>query len=53
MVRTIYQQPSAEEVHAQLHRVIDQLEDRFPQAASMLAEAGPDVLAFTAFPVPH
>ena len=33
--------------------MIDQLEDRFPQAASMLAEAGPDVLAFTAFPVPH
>ena len=53
MVRTVYQQPSADEVHAQLHRVIDQLEDRFPQAASMLAEAGPDVLAFTAFPVPH
>ena len=53
MVRTVYQQPSAEEVHAQLHRVIDQLEDRFPQAASMLVEAGPDVLAFTAFPVPH
>ena len=23
------------------------------QAASMLAEAGPDILAFTAFPVPH
>ena len=53
MVRTVYQQPSAEEVHAQLHRVIDQLEDRFPQAASMLVEAGPDVLAFTAFPVAH
>ncbi len=55
MVRTVYHQPSAEEVHAQMHRVIDQLEDRFPQAASMLAEAGPDVLAFTAFPfpVPH
>ena len=53
MVRTVYQQPSAEEVHAQQHRVIDQLEDRFPQAASVLAEAGPDVLAFTAFPVAH
>lgn len=53
MVRTVYQQPSAEEVHAQLNRVIDQLEDRFPQAALMLSEAGPDVLAFTAFPVVH
>ena len=53
MVRAVYQQPSAEEVHTQLHRVIYQLEDRFSQAASVLAEAGPDVLAFTAFPVAH
>ena len=53
MVRTVYQQPSPEGVHAQLDRVIDQLENRFPQAASVLAEAGPDILAFTAFPVAH
>ncbi len=53
MVRAVYRQPPAEEVHAQLHRVIDQLKDRSPQAASMLAEAGSDVLASTAFPVPH
>ena len=53
MVRTAYQQPSPEEVHAQLDRVIDQLEDRFPQAASVLSEAGPDILAFAAFPVAH
>ena len=32
---------------------IDQLENRFPQAASVLSEAGPDLLAFTAFPVAH
>ena len=32
MVRTIYQQPSAEEVHTQLDRVVDQLNDRFPEA---------------------
>ena len=32
MVRTIYQQPSAEEVHSQLHRVVDQLSERFPDA---------------------
>ena len=30
MVRTIYQQPSPDEVHAQLDRVTDQLQDRFP-----------------------
>ena len=53
MVRTIYQQPSAEEVHSQLERVADQLSDRFPQASSMLAEDGADVLAFTGFPGAH
>ncbi len=53
MVRTIYQQPSAEEVHSQLERVVDQLSERFPQASSMLDEAGADVLAFTGFPGAH
>ena len=53
MVRTIYQQPSAEEVHSQLERVVDQLSERFPQASSMLDEAGADVLAFTGFPGTH
>lgn len=53
MVRTIYQQPSAEEVQVQLERVVDQLSDRFPDASSMLAEAGVDVLAFTSFPGAH
>ena len=33
MVRTIYQQPSPDEVHAQLDRVTDQLQNRFPQVA--------------------
>ena len=36
MVRTIYQQPSPDEVHAQLDRVTDQLQNRFPQVASLL-----------------
>ena len=53
MVRTIYQQPSAEEVHAQLERVSDQLSDRFADASSMLTEAGADILAFTHFPQAH
>ena len=51
--RTIYQQPSPDEVHAQLDRVTDQLQDRFPQVASLLDEAGPDVLAFSSFPLAH
>ena len=53
MVRTIYQQPSPEEVHAQHQRVVAQLEERFPEAAGRLEEAGADILAFTAFPVAH
>jgi putative transposase len=52
-VRTLYQQPSAEAVHAQHQRVVEQLERRFPEAAALLAEAGPDILAFTAFPLAH
>ena len=53
MVRTIYQQPSPDEVHAQLDRVTSQLQNRFPQVASLLDEAGPDVLAFSSFPLAH
>ena len=29
------------------------LDERFPQAAELLADADPDILAFTAFPVAH
>ena len=54
MVGNIYQQPSPQEVHAQLERVIAQLQDPFPQvAASLLDEAGADVLAFSSFPLAH
>ena len=53
MVRTIYQQPSAEDVHGQHARMVGMLDERFPQAAALLADAGPDILAFTAFPVAH
>lgn len=53
LVRSIFAQPSAEEVRAQLERVIDQLETRFPKAAEILAEAAPDITAFCAFPHEH
>ena len=53
MVRSIYQQPSAQEVHIQHGKVVEQLAERFPQAAAMLDEAGADILAFTHFPVEH
>ena len=53
MVRSIYQQPSAQEVHIQHGKVVEQMAERFPQAASMLDEAGADILSFTGFPPAH
>ena len=52
-VRTIYQQLSPAEVHGQLDRVVEQLREPFAQVAELLADAAPDILAFTAFPVAH
>ena len=34
-------------------RIVDQLATRFPEAAALLEEAAPDLLAFTAFPKEH
>ncbi len=53
MVRTIFAQPDAATVHEQHRRIIDQLATRFPEAAALLEEAAPDLLAFTAFPKEH
>jgi putative transposase len=53
LVRSIYQQTDATEVWARHGQVVEQLQARFPEAATMLADAGPDILAFTAFPQPH
>ena len=53
MVRTIHQQPCAAEMHSQLGRVVDQLNDWFPKTSSILAEAGPGIPAFTSFPNAH
>ena len=53
LVRTIFAQPSAEEVQAQLRRVVAQLEDRFPDVARMLEEAAADITAFSSFPIEH
>jgi putative transposase len=50
LMRSIYAQPSSEEVWAQHARVVSQLEGRFPDAGKMLTDAAEDVLAFTAFP---
>ena len=53
MVRTIFAQPDADMVREQQRRIVDQLETRFPEAAALLEEAAPDLLAFTAFPKEH
>jgi len=53
MVRTIFAQPDAGTVHEQHARVVTQLEQRFPEAAALLEEAGPEILAFTTFPKEH
>ena len=33
--------------------MVEQLREPFPQVAELLADAAPDILAFTAFPVSH
>lgn len=53
LVRSIFEQPDAESAWAQHTRVVEQLVGRFDAAAELLAEAGPEVLAFTAFPKAH
>jgi transposase-like protein len=53
MVRTIFAQPDADTVREQHRRIVDQLEQRFPEAAALLDEAAPDLLAFTGFPKEH
>jgi transposase-like protein len=53
LVRTIFAQPAAEEVEAQLRRVTLQLEERFPEVARLLDEAACDITAFASFPQEH
>ncbi len=50
LLRTIYDQASAEEVHAQFKRVLDTLTEKLPAVAAHLDDARADILAFTAFP---
>jgi putative transposase len=51
LVRTIFEQPDHDSVWAQHERVVEQLAGRFDDAAAMLIDAGPDLLAFSTFPV--
>jgi putative transposase len=53
LVRTIFEQPDATQVAAQHARVVEQLTDRFPDAADMLVDAANELLAFASFPREH
>ena len=53
LVRSIFAQPDQEAVWAQHARMVEQLQEKFEAAAALLAEAGPDVLAFATFPREH
>ncbi len=52
-IRTIFAQPDAGQVRAQLEEVAAKLAPGFPTVAAMLSEAKEDILAFSAFPVAH
>jgi putative transposase len=51
--RSIFAQPTAEEVRAQQGRVVEQLEGRFREAAAPLVEAAEDLLASATSPTEH
>jgi putative transposase len=53
LIRTIFAQPDGTSVWAQLERVVDQLQARFPDVATALVDMAPDLLAFTSFPKEH
>jgi putative transposase len=53
LVRTVFAQPDAASTCAQHARIVEQLQERFPAAAELLADAAAELLAFTAFPKEH
>src|SRR5712691_762105 len=53
LVRSIFEQPDTASTWAQHARVVEQLEEKFTDAATMLTDAAGDVLAFTSFPKEH
>ncbi len=50
MVRTVFDQPDAPSVRDQFTRVVEAIDAKYPDAATHLAEARDDLLAFAGFP---
>jgi transposase-like protein len=50
LVRSIFAQADGEQVEAQHGRVVEILEERYPEVATMLDEAKEEILAFAVFP---
>ncbi|GAA3278309.1 hypothetical protein GCM10020260_00270 [Nesterenkonia halobia] len=50
LLHSIYDQPEAEEVHAQFGRVVEALEAKLPKVADHLGQAREEILANTCFP---
>jgi transposase-like protein len=52
-IRTIFAQPDADHVRAQLREVAKTLRRQFPEVATMLLDAEVDLTAFADFPIAH
>ncbi len=50
MLRSVYDQPDAEAVHAQFDKLLEAVAEKLPEVHDHLEEARADILAFTAFP---
>jgi transposase-like protein len=50
LLHSVYDQPPAEEVHAQFDRVVASLAEKLPDVADYLDAAREDLLSFTVFP---
>jgi transposase-like protein len=50
MLHSVYDQPTADDVHAQFDRTLDYVTEELPAVAEHLEAARADILAFTSFP---
>ena len=53
VIRSVFEQPDEASARAQLRRVVDGLQPRFPGVADLLLEAEPDLLVHFTFPDAH